>query len=808
MSKNKTVKNEETTKTNLKDLLTNSTTIDLLICIIVILVLFIPTLNRPWLTYDERIIYDSLYFPVPKSFGEIFEIFGNFGSNFNIFSSNSIYSSNYISRACPLCLLMWTFTVFFLHKQAFLFHLLNLSLHILNTILIYFILKIPVSTTKIESPLKRFLPVLLTLIWAVHPVMIESVLLSTNFGATLSYSFFFGFLLDFLINKRRNNSLIRGFIIPIIFLIPMLTNEYIVTLPFVLFIISFYETYKNTSFKKAFKLSYEETKPYFVGLVVYTIFYFLFSNNKIIYSLIGNQPTALIERVFWLAPQIFIHFLKLIFYPQILSTDQTLFVHLGKILFDPYSILCILIFTCWLFIPLFLFIKDRKASNVFLLCWSFFFALLPFLHILMPSYLLAAERYLYCPLALLIFGFLKILLNQSNKKVLPVSSILLSVALLLCLSRSYYRALDWRDNYSFITSTYNSTSDPFLKAIKLNMLTETLSIAAPSQNEKLKEYYEDILKLLNEAKEANIKLQNEYQASIPLILKSYGLDYDSRLAKIASLEAFIKCIKLKEDYQIGINLLNPYINKPELLDPRIFEIYTSWLINDKKILEAKHILLKANSTYPHISSILMQLFDLSIKSENNKKKAEKYLIEALKYYPQDTSILGKAIIFYQEQKNSLLAARYSYLYGLLTQSRVAYQQALSNYLDSGDLRNAKKTVLKLLEIAPDDPETLYFISDYYYKTKNNEKAISYLTKAYSTGLRISASPKLMFNIGYTLTKLYLLLNNQEQAIILAKEIFNFTDSDNKSLIKLAKLYKSLDLKEDLNACLKKINLTL
>ena len=116
--------------------------VDLLFCLLIVLVLFIPTLTRPWLIYDERIIYNNLYFPTPASFGNIFEIFSNFGSNFNIISSNSIYSSNYINRTCPLCLLMWMFTVFFLQKQPILFHLLNLSLHILNTILVYYILKI------------------------------------------------------------------------------------------------------------------------------------------------------------------------------------------------------------------------------------------------------------------------------------------------------------------------------------------------------------------------------------------------------------------------------------------------------------------------------------------------------------------------------------------------------------------------------------------------------------------------------------------------------------------------------------------
>lgn len=804
-TKNKTAQAEliNETKISLKDLVLDIRNIDLLICLIVVLILFIPTLNRPWLTYDERIIYDSIYFTTPRSFSEIFEFVENFGKSFNIISSNSYYSSGYIIRTCPLSLILNLFTGFLFGKSSFLFHTLNLTLHLINICLFYLILKSCFTNTKLSQIASRFLLITLTVLWAVHPVMIESILLSTNFGATLSYGFFFGFLLDFLINKRKNDSLLRKFIIPIIFLIPMLTNEYIVTLPFVLFIISFYETYKNASFKKAFKLSFQETKPYFVGLVLYTIFYSLSPNNKIIQPFVGNQLEILVERIFWLSPQIFVHFVKLIFYSKTLSTDQTLFVHLGETLFHPYSILCILLFTCWLFIPLYLFIKNRKASNVFLLCWTFFFTLLPFLHILVPSYLLVAERYLYCPLALLIFGSLKIVLNQSNKKAFVTSSMFLSVALLLCLGRSYYRTLDWKDNYSFIASTYNATKDPLLKAIKLNMLAEISSIKTLEQNKTLKDDYEDILKLLNEAKQKAIKLKNKYQDSLPLVIKSYGLDYDSKLAKINSFEAVIRCLQLKEDYHIGISLLESYINKPELLDPRIFEIYTTWLINDNNTLKAKNILLKANSTYPHISSILMQLFDLSIE-----KEAEKYLIEALKYYPQDISILGKAITFYQEQKNDSLTARYSYLYGLLTQSKFAYQQSLSNYLNTGDLRDARKIVFKLLKIAPDDPETLYFISDYYYKIKDNEKAVSYLAKAYSTGLHISTNPKLMFNIGYTLTKLYLLLDNQEQAIALAKEIFNFTDNDNKSLIKLARLYKSLDLKEDLNACLKKIDLTL
>ena|SRR3989338_10016487 len=72
-----------------------------LICFVIISLLFIPTFNRPWLIYDERIISEGIYFASPITFGEIFEILNRFGFSFNTLSSNTIYSSNYITRTCP-----------------------------------------------------------------------------------------------------------------------------------------------------------------------------------------------------------------------------------------------------------------------------------------------------------------------------------------------------------------------------------------------------------------------------------------------------------------------------------------------------------------------------------------------------------------------------------------------------------------------------------------------------------------------------------------------------------------------------------
>src|SRR3989338_6451778 len=168
-----------------KKLILDKTNYLVIIPIAIICILFTHTLNRPWLSYDERLIFDSVYFITPRTFKEIFEIIQNLGLDFNVLSSNPIYSSNYIKIMCPLSPVLALFTGFFLKKDPLLYHLLNLSLHILSTTIFYFVLRAwtYTKTTNIFSP---YLIAFLTTIWAVHPVMTESVLLSTNLGALRS----------------------------------------------------------------------------------------------------------------------------------------------------------------------------------------------------------------------------------------------------------------------------------------------------------------------------------------------------------------------------------------------------------------------------------------------------------------------------------------------------------------------------------------------------------------------------------------------------------------------------------------------
>ncbi len=676
----------------------------LLICISIVCFLFIPTLGRPWLIYDERILSNNLFFPTPLTFCEIFEIIEKFGLNFNLISSNAIYSQNYIQRTCPLSLILDLVTGFFFKKESFLYHLFNLTLHLTNTTLVFFILK---RFLGISKSLNLVILISLTLLWALHPVMVEPVLLTTNFGASLSYVFFFGFLLDFLINKENNKSLFRKLIIPILFLIPMLTNEYIVTLPLVLFVISFQELYIDNQFKRAIFKAFEETFPYFIGLFLYVVYFLFFADYKIVQVMHENNFIVFMERVFWLSPQIFFHFLKLVFYPAVLSIDQGMLVRLGYSLFDIHPIFCAVFLFIWLFVPLMLFIFRKSVPNLFFLSWTFFLSLLPFLHILVPSYTLAAERYLYCPLAFLVFSLAKVLSKKNSQKLSTIISMVLFLILVLSLSRSYYRILDWRNNYTFIESVYKTGKDSLHKAVRLQMLANAILIDSPYRKEETKVYLLKTLALLNQAKKENKILRLKYQKNIPLVMKSYGIDPASAPLKIAYLEAYTRCNNLHEDYIVGISILKPYMKKPERVDPVTLDLYTHLLLLDKQYVKAKEILVAANLVQPHLPVILLTLFDISIRFENDMAGAEKYLLEAFKYYPYEIGVLERALVFYDAQKDLLLRTKFAYLLGLRTQLKPAYKEAVYGFLNLANLKEAKKTINKLLKIDPLDTETLY-----------------------------------------------------------------------------------------------------
>ena len=309
---------------------------------VIVFLFYLHTLNYPWKLFDEQIIYNETILPIPLSFSEIIDYLTFFGIN-NLFeASNPFYSTISHIRGTPIDVI-FNFLVFLcLKKSAFLYHLFSLILHILNTCLFFFIIdKISLKfskTSDYSSAFRLSLVSILTLFWALHPINVESILFASNYGALVTYFFCLTFLNFYLKDTRLKLNVLNFLLLIFLYMFPLLLNEYSVTLPLIIFSYLFADQLfkdKSISYKSSFLKSLNKIMPMVFALVLFIVYFYSLPTIR------TTQESSILislERIFWLSPQIFLHYLKLMFSPVHLSIDQTDLVYLSNSLLQPYAI--------------------------------------------------------------------------------------------------------------------------------------------------------------------------------------------------------------------------------------------------------------------------------------------------------------------------------------------------------------------------------------------------------------------------------------------------------------------------------------
>ena len=686
------------------------------------------SLSRPWQPFDERLIYNEELLPVPASFSEIFEVINSFVFNYHILSMNSFFSNCVTLRSNQLASILMVFVSFFFKKSALLYHLLQLFIHLINSALIFLIFKksAEVFNSKKSLSHSEYLTILiLTLIWALHSANTEAVLLVTNWTTLLTYTFCFLFLLYEISNIQKNNFIS----IAVLFGLLMFFTEYAYSLPLIIFFTVFSFALKDSyPVSKAITLSFKKSLPYFAGLFIYILF--SLTSSGLILNLINKTSLyAFFERNFWLTPQIFMHFLKLLFFPKTLSTYQSNLIHLSDTLFNPYSILCTSIYLIFLILPVVLFILFKKSNNRFLcpLIYCFYFSLFPFLHILTPTYCLIADRYCYFPLFTLIFFILNVLFcsKQKDSRLLIA---LLSCILLALTTRTLIRINEWNNPESFYNSAIKADKKPLYKGLKFLLLADFLN----SQNTKLQteDAIQKSLKEFNPALKELTFLREEH-LNQPLTLKLYGLDYDSLLLKAAYGIGIIKKSYLKEPVSNIIKFFEPYIEKRlDYSAPNEIAFYGDLLLKNEEWEKAKSVYESGYRKFPFVLEISLPLADFYLTHENNPDKSFQILQESYKYYPNKGMPMYKLLKYYEEKNDPANEAKFSYLLGLREHSMESYQHAAQIYLDLNKSVRAKKALNKLLQLNPNNPLTLLQLSRYMDLTGDRTRILHTLNKAY------------------------------------------------------------------------------
>ena len=584
----------------------------------IILLFYIHTLGFPFRFYDEDLIYKELIFPIPHSLWELCMYIKEFGLMVYFEASSAFYSKISNLRCNPVNTFVTMVIEMFFQKQAVLYHMFSLLLHILSSLLLFKIIK-RITENKVLS-------CICTLLFALHPLNVESVVFATNSLALLTY--LLAFTTFYLcVFKEKTNKLL-------LFLCPLFSffcTEHVIMLPVV---IQLYLYWKQ---KSPFK-----SLPVWGAFFLYLIYFVLSPGHS------NLHQEFVLQRLFWFVPQVLVHDILLAILPIRLSLDQGATVKFALELINPYSIACVL-YVLAMILSILLF----RPMRVILL--PALIVAIPFLHIVSPLYNIVSERYFYFPLFFAVLGIAIVLKDVAYKRYVIV---LLSCALAFSAVRTYCRSLDWQNNYTLFLSTLKTAPNDLYRGLRYAVFAGLCGVniqPGPHCNDWKNKSIEYLDKVI--AKEERPATD---------IIKYYGID--DATAKIKA--TYIKCyLGLNPADKFPQRILQPYSDK--IQDSQMFSLYLTYLVQTGQLDEVEEIskrLFKTKISPP----VLVGLSIVEQRKYNNLEKAEYYLMQAFKLFKYDQTVLQEIVRFYGETKQTAKYDRFYRLY--LLRNHVSYKQ--------------------------------------------------------------------------------------------------------------------------------------
>jgi len=307
------------------------------------------------------------------------------------------------------------------NENPFGYHLNSLFLHILNTVIIYFIINLLIN--------KKGISLIASLLFAVHPIHTGRVTNITAGFDQLGILFIFLSFYLYLLYLKKEKAI--HYVLSIsVFLLALLSSEEAVIFPFLLLL---------------YGICFNKSKKKFRIYIPFFILDFLYIISRFFILGIGARASEYTAGSFYFTmlttAKVFVKYIILLLFPFRLTLYPNIAV--ANSLFEIKVILSILILLCLIFIA----IKSYRKNKIitFIIGW-FFITLIPFSNIL-PLTTLIAERYLYIPsfaFCLLLAILIHKLYNLKNTKII---AILIFILLLVSYSAiAIKRNTDWKSD--------------------------------------------------------------------------------------------------------------------------------------------------------------------------------------------------------------------------------------------------------------------------------------------------------------------------------------------------------------------------
>jgi len=293
----------------------------------------------------------------------------------------------------------------------------------------------------------------------------------------------------------------------------------------------------------------------------------------------------------------------------------------------------------------------------------------------------------------LIFYILNKHKNQ-NKIIYSLIAIMLIITSVYSI-RGFIRTLDWKNNITLYGSAVNATGNPLFKAYRYRNLTPEEKIFSQNTDREVDLKFQKLA--IQNLKKAIVLYKGRVkrlQASTPEIVKVYGLDPKTLLAKSAFILA--QCnFNLNNDPKSAQKIMEPYVKDLPALSSSPLAFYASLLYYNGMPDKALSILRKAYELKPYSTKIILSLCDLIYIQSGDLKTIEDYCLKAFKYFPYDSYTLYALANTYRLMNNHERYAFFSYIYGLRNHSIEALQTAYNEYLFLNDKNKAQKVMSKI-----------------------------------------------------------------------------------------------------------------
>ncbi len=388
------------------------------------------------------------------------------------------------------------------------YHLTNMVLHAVNTILVYFfVFFLPFGYNREDahsetSWMSSFsLPFLTALLFAVHPIHTESVTYIKNRSDLLAFFFFLLTLFLFIREHFETRTKPRIFVYVcsiVCFILAVISKEVALTIPFILILYSIC-FFPKTELRNIII----KTTPFFILIILFFVFRHtaletfptkgdgesitLFQNCLIIFKTIG-------------------YYLQLLVLPINLNAERALLI--PETFFDPAVLSSIVIIAFIVILAVRFF---NKSPVLFFAIFWILMTLVPASNLIYLESRPIAEQRLYVPsfgfcllLAMIIIRLFSFDLKPVNKKVPAVISILLTVFLLVFYSAATIkRNQDWKDPFTFYSKTVKASPESFRAHLNLGV-----ALAEQGRLDEAVSHYLTALKINPEYAMAYYKIGN------------------------------------------------------------------------------------------------------------------------------------------------------------------------------------------------------------------------------------------------------------------------------------------------------------